>query len=106
MQDLQLCADERYQIVNAVREIVLAQKLEIDESIKYGGIVFFRENELIAGIFAYSKHISLELGRGFELDDKYEVLEGKGQYRRHIKLYEISDIDNKHVAYYVQAAFQ
>ena len=104
IHDLQAHASDRYEIVKAIREIVLMQISEFDESIKYGGIVYQKDNELLAGVFAYKNHVSLELGNGFELDDIYSVLEGKGKYRRHIKFHILSDVKKKRAEYYIDAA--
>ena len=104
IHDLQAHANDRYEIVKAIREIVLMQNSELGESIKYGGIVYQKDNELLAGIFAYKNHVSLELGKGFEIDDIYSVLEGKGKYRRHIKFHNLSDVEKKKTKYYIDAA--
>lgn len=104
IHDLQAHASDQYKIVKTIREIILMQKLELDESIKYGGIVYQKDNELLAGVFAYRNHVSLEMGKGSELDDIYSVLEGKGKYRRHIKFHNLSDIEEKNAEYYINAA--
>lgn len=104
IHDLQTHASDRYKIVKAIREIVLRQNSAFDESIKYGGIVYQKDNELLAGVFVYKNHVSLELGKGFELDDIYSVLEGKGKYRRHIKFYNLLDVEEKSAEYYINAA--
>ena len=75
----------------------------------YGGIVFEKEagkhSTMICGHFVYKQHVSLEFSRGAELNDPDDVLEGKGKYRRHIKLVEPADIRNKSVRKYVEQAF-
>ena len=104
IHDLQAHAGDRYEIVKAIREIILKKNLEFDESIKYGGIVYQKNSELLAGVFVYKNHVTLELGRGHELDDTYSVLEGKGKYRRHIKFHQLSDVDEKNTEYYINSA--
>ena len=75
----------------------------------YGGIVFEKEpgkhSTMVCGHFVYKNHVSLEFGRGAELDDPNVVLEGKGKYRRHIKLLEPGDIREKAVRSYIEQAF-
>ncbi len=90
----------------------LAEFIEPDsnQGIKYGGLCFFlgermRDATLCTGFFVYTKHLSVEFGNGSHFDDKYNQLEGKGKYRRHIKLTGVDDIDQKHMKYYLKQAF-
>jgi hypothetical protein len=93
---------------------------EIDEIIRevypgagrrsmYSGIVFELEagnpKTMICGHFTYKNHVSLEFGKGYELQDPKRVLEGKGKYRRHIKLTSQSDIRAKSVRSIIEQAF-
>ena len=75
----------------------------------YGGIVFELEagnsKTLVCGHFVYKNHVSLEFSKGNELRDPNGVLEGKGKYRRHIKLTRQSDIDQKFVRSMIEQAF-
>ncbi len=106
LHDLQAHARDRYDIIEVVRDIFRKHSAELDESIKYGGIVYQRNGELLAGIFAYSSHVSVEFGKGYELEDSHAVLEGKGKYRRHIKLHDLADVKAKHVDHYAGAALE
>ena len=49
----------------------------------------------VAGVFAYTKYVSLEFAKGIILDDPHKVLEGAGKVRRHIKLHSLRDIVTK-----------
>ena len=75
----------------------------------YGGIVFQSDsqqpNRMVCGHFTYKQHVGLEFSNGYLLDDPHSVLEGKGQFRRHIKLHSIDDIKKKHVREYLERAF-
>ena len=70
----------------------------------YGGIIFSYNTKMISGIFVYKKHISLEFSLGFLMKDPDGLLEGKGKYRRHLKLYSLDDVTKKKIAYYVEQA--
>lgn len=94
----------RYQLVEAVRQLILQVGPSIAEEIKYGGILFAAD-KAFCGVFSYANHISLEFSEGAVLPDPFEVLEGKGKGRRHIKLGAIDDIVAKHVEHYVAAAY-
>lgn len=102
--DLQAHSPDHYEIAVAIREIVLKLSPDIDESIKYGGIVFLHDKELTCGIFTYKNHVSLELSKGAEISDQHSVLEGSGKYRRHIKFQELADIMSKKTEYYIRSA--
>ena len=75
----------------------------------YGGIVFEREpgvpKTMVCGHFVYKNHVSLEFGEGYKFSDPESVLEGKGKYRRHIKLTGTGDIDSKYVRVMIEQAF-
>lgn len=75
----------------------------------YGGIVFELEpgnpRTMVCGHFVYKNHVSLEFTNGYKLRDPSRVLEGKGKYRRHIKLTCQGNIDEKSVHSMIEQAF-
>lgn len=105
LQDWNLVNEDNHALVQAVRQMVLNVGKEVSEEVKYGGILF-SGTQAFCGVFAYAKHISLEFGEGARLADPFAVLEGKGKFRRHIKLTTIADIDSKHLLHYVKLAYQ
>ncbi|EBA12600.1 DUF1801 domain-containing protein [Roseobacter sp. CCS2] len=52
-------------------------------------------NSRVGGVFIYTGHVSLEFAKGVLFDDPQAVLEGKGKFRRHIKLRALHDITAK-----------
>lgn len=104
LEKIQATSPEQYQIALKVRELYLTYGPDLTEGIKYGGLVYFREGDLLGGIFFYKKHISLEFSYGVSLSDPFSVLEGKGNLRRHIKLTSVDDTDTKNVAHYIKEA--
>ncbi|NMF91521.1 DUF1801 domain-containing protein [Aromatoleum petrolei] len=105
LEDIRLLDSERFEIVQALRKIVLGLAPSISEEVKYGGILFSAEKPF-CGIFSYAKHVSLEFGAGASLPDKFKVLEGEGKLRRHIKLTSVPDIAEKHVGEYLLLALK
>ncbi len=101
LEDIHLISEKFYEALIEVRQIFFEECNILTEAIKYGGIVFFKDNELIAGIFAYKKHLSIEFGNGAQLADPESILEGKGKFRRHIKLKSVKDISKKNVREFV-----
>lgn len=75
----------------------------------YGGRVFEREAgqhaSMVCGHFIYKKHVSLEFSQGARLNDSHGVLEGKGKFRRHVKLTSVEEIAQKSVSELLQQAF-
>ena len=104
LDEIQTVDGIKYIIICEVRDTILNIYKKAEEKIMYGGIVFFMDEEMFAGLFAYKKHVSLEFSNGHRMKDPDQRLEGKGKYRRHIKLLSKNDIDNLNVAYYVKQA--
>ena len=101
-----LCVDkEKGEILLALRRMILKECPDAREEIKYGGLVFNADAELICGLFVRKKHISLEFGFGNEFSDPEGYLEGSGKYRRHLKIMNDNDIHAKDVASFVSQAF-
>lgn len=100
LDDIRLLDPERFELVQALRKIILALDASITEEVKYGGILFSVEKPF-CGIFSYANHVSLEFVAGASLPDKYQVLEGEGKLRRHIKFSSAQDIADKHIPEYL-----
>lgn len=105
LDDIRLLDPARFELVQALRKIILGLDSSISEEVKYGGILFFAEKPF-CGIFSYTKHVSLEFGAGASLADKFKVLEGEGKFRRHIKLSSEQEIAEKHVGEYLLLALK
>ncbi|HID3530191.1 TPA: DUF1801 domain-containing protein [Serratia marcescens] len=95
---------ELLEIVQQVRRVATASGSGITESVKYGGIMF-SHTQFFCGVFAYRNHVTVEFGQGHRLEDRYQQLEGNGQYRRHIKLHSPDEVKSKHLADYIQQAY-
>ncbi|WP_028455853.1 DUF1801 domain-containing protein [Chitinilyticum litopenaei] len=104
LEDLRLVSEERYVLVQAVRDLVRATLPDISEEVKYGGILFASSGQPFGGVFAYSQHVSVEFGAGALIDDQFGLLEGSGKGRRHLKLRGIDDIAAKKLAAYLPLA--
>ena len=98
-------AEEKGALLLSLRKIIKRISPDAQEEIKYGGLVFNADAELICGIFIRKKHISLEFGLGNEFSDPKRVLEGNGKYRRHLKIRSNKDIKRLDVQFFVAQAF-
>ncbi len=96
-------------ITDAIDDIIAELCPSAGRRPMYGGIVFEMEpgvhKTAVCGHFVYKNHVSLEFGDGYRLSDPKEVLEGKGKYRRHIKLTSLGDIESKTVRAMIEQAF-
>ncbi len=97
--------EDKAELLLSLQKIILKICPNAQQEIKYGGLVFNLEAELISGIFIRKKHISLEFGLGNEFSDPKGYLEGSGKFRRHLKIMYAADIENKDVAFFVTQAF-
>ncbi len=106
IQDTLFVDEEKGKILISLRNTILKISPDSQEEIKYGGLVFNVDTELICGIFIRKKHISLEFSFGMMMSDPDKHLEGDGKYRRHLKIFDKKDIKNKKVETYIMQIFR
>ncbi len=93
LEEAKLSDYEKFKIIEELRRIVFELFPNVEEKLKYGGIMLSL-NEEFGGIFLYKNHISFEFSYGYKLDTELK-LEGNGKYRRHLKFKELTDINRK-----------
>lgn len=94
-----------HQIIGQLRSLVGNICPQAEERFMYGGIVVY-EGRAVCGYFSRAGHVTVELERGCDLSDTWGVLEGKGKNRRHIKLRAGNSLEDKHVGFYLEQAFE
>ncbi len=104
ISDIQSVNPEFAEIIELVRDIFTEESEELALGIKYGGLVFFKKDELIGGVFPYKKHLSIEFSDGANFSDPSSKLEGKGKKRRHLKIFKAADIDIKNALFFIKQA--
>lgn len=95
LKELKAHSKEKYEIVSALRDLILKDKPTTEE-IKYGGLLYSNDKPY-TGIFVYTNHVTLEFSDGASLKDPKQMLQGTGKYRRNIKFTSVEDIDQKAV---------
>lgn len=95
--------NEKYSILQELREIVFKIYKDTSERMMYGGIMFSIVDDF-GGIFVRKNHISFEFSNGFKMNDPNKLLEGTGKFRRHLKITSLSDINEKKVEFFVKQA--
>lgn len=100
--------DARYQLVKALREMVLGLGKALSEEFKFGGIHFSagQPAQVFCGLTSCAKHVELDFDHGAALADPFGHLEGTGPQRRHIKLASLDEVADKHVLDYLKLALQ
>ncbi len=101
LDDLEVVDCEKYLILDRLRQIVFEHDEKTGERMMYGGIMFSLDDDF-GGLFVRKNHISFEFTQGFLMADPQGVLEGKGKYRRHLKIRTLADIEDKNVAFFVK----
>ncbi|HIQ38153.1 MAG TPA: DUF1801 domain-containing protein [Desulfocapsa sulfexigens] len=101
INDIEMYDSDKYQLLMNLRDLAFHHHPKTQERVMYGGIMFSLVNDY-GGIFVRKNHISFEFTSGNEFQDPEKLLEGKGKFRRHLKLRSLEDIENKKVSYYIQ----
>jgi len=104
LNDIKAMDTEKYNAMIEMREIIFDTFPKTVEKMMYGGIVFFLNDEMFGGLFAYKNHLTFEFSKGFLMEDLNNFLEGKGKYRRHLKILSKDDILGKEVKSFVEQA--
>jgi hypothetical protein len=103
LDDVKTFDSANYLIVEKLRTIIFQLSPDIQEFVKYNGLMYKTEIG-VGGIFSYSNYSSFEFSNGFQLEDKYNQLEGSGKFRRHIKFESLESIElNNFVYYFIQS---
>ena len=103
LEEIMMFEDEKFDILQELREIVFKNHKETGERMMYGGIMFSLEDDF-GGLFVRKNHISFEFINGFLMNDQKKLLEGTGKSRRHLKIRSLADIKDKDVDFFVKQA--
>jgi uncharacterized protein YdhG (YjbR/CyaY superfamily) len=60
LRDFAVVNPELTEILVNLRKVVRSLSPELQEDIKYGGIVFFKQNQLLIGLFLRKKFVTME----------------------------------------------
>jgi hypothetical protein len=80
-------------IIRTLRTFVKCAAPSLQESVKWGNGCWVMGNVPVAYVYSAPDHVQFGFFRGSSLKDPQRMLEGKGQYVRHIKVRKASDID-------------
>jgi hypothetical protein len=82
-------------IIRALRVFVKRVEPELSEVVKWGNGCWIGGNGPVAYVYSDNGYVQFGFFRGSSLRDPKGLLEGKGQYVRHIKVRDPSEIDQR-----------
>jgi hypothetical protein len=80
-------------IIRALRRFVKRVESGLEESVKWGNGCWVKGKVPISYVYSAPDYVQFGFFRGSALKDPRGLLEGNGQYVRHIKVRKPSDID-------------
>ena len=92
------------EIIRALRKFVKRIEPKLSEAVKWGNGCWIGNNGPVAYVYSDTGHVQFGFFSGSSLRDPKGLLEGKGQYVRHIKVPNRSAIDERAFAALVRQA--
>jgi hypothetical protein len=80
-------------IIRALRSFVKRAEPDLTESVKWGNGCWIGKQDPVAYVYSDDGYVQFGFFRGSALKDPKGLLEGKGQYLRHIKVHTAAGID-------------
>ncbi len=80
-------------LIRALRKLVKAKAPKLEEFVKWGNGCWVKGKEPIAYVYSAPDLVQFGFFRGASLPDPRGLLEGKGEYVRHVKVRKLGDID-------------
>lgn len=77
--------DDQRETAQALREAVLAAEPALEQSIKWGNLVFSRAGAHAFAIVIHKDHANLQVFNGVLLRERFPMLEGSGKGLRHLR---------------------
>ena len=93
-------------VIRALRTFVKRVAPQLQESVKWGNGCWVKGKDPVAYVYSAPAYVQFGFFRGASLDDPRGLLEGDGQYVRHIKVRTAKDIDEKAFAALLRQAAQ
>jgi hypothetical protein len=82
-------------LIRALRKFVKGAAPKLEEAVKWGNGCWVKGKDPVAYVYSAPDYVQLGFFRGASLEDPRGLLEGKGEYVRHIKVRKLPDIDEK-----------
>jgi hypothetical protein len=82
-------------IIRVLRKFVKQTLPKLEESVKWSNGCWLQGKAVVAYVYAAPDYTQFGFIRGSSLKDPRGLLEGEGQYVRHIKVRKLADIDER-----------
>jgi hypothetical protein len=92
---LEAQSPENQEIIRALRKFVKRIEPKLSEAVKWGNGCWIGKSGPVAYVYSDTGHVQFGFFNGSSLRDPKGMLEGKGQYVRHIKVRNRSAIDER-----------
>jgi len=80
-------------VIRALRKFVKAAAPKLQEFVKWGNGCWVKGKTPVAYVYSAPDHVQFGFFAGASLKDPKKLLQGKGEYVRHVKVAKRSDID-------------
>ena len=80
-------------IIRALRKFVKRVAPKLEESVKWGNGCWLHGKAPVSYVYSATGYVQFGFFRGASLADPRGLLEGKGQYVRHVKVRAVKDIE-------------
>jgi hypothetical protein len=74
------------EIAEATRALIIDVEPTLEESIKWGNLVFSHRRQHVLALIVHKDHVNLQVFNGRSLAPQFPMLEGVGKGLRHVKL--------------------
>lgn len=96
--------EDQRETAQALREAVLAAEPGLEQSIKWGNLVFSHGGTHALAIVIHKDHANLQVFNGAALRERFPMLEGTGRGLRHLRLRYRQPVDSGLVEVLVKAS--
>ena len=80
-------------LIRALRKFVERVEPKLQEFVKWGNGCWLKGKQPVAYVYSAPDYVQFGFFHGSALDDPRGLLEGSGQYVRHVKVRKVADID-------------
>ena len=82
-------------VIRALRQLVKGVTPGLSEAVKWGNGCWVSSNGPVAYVYSAADHVQFGFFNGSSLKDSKGLLVGQGKYVRHIKVRDLSEIDER-----------
>ncbi len=92
-------------VVEMLRDLMRETAPDATEMISYG-IPAYKGRRILVVISPTKKDITFAFSRGAEFEDRYGLLQGKGNVSKHVKIRNLQDANKDALRYYISQALE